>query len=87
MNTIEIVNLKCGGCASSIKSSLEKAGMENISVDISCQKISFDGDINRARKILASMGYPEKGSPEAESLFKKAKSYVSCAIGKMRNNK
>lgn len=83
MNTIQIVNLKCGGCAKTITEALKKAGMENISVDTIGQKVDFDGDADKARIILSGLGYPEKGSPEAESLLKKAKSYVSCARGKV----
>jgi copper chaperone len=84
MNTIQIVNLKCGGCAKTIKSALEKKGITNVSVDTVSQKVDFNGDVEKARLILSRIGYPEKDSPEAESLFKKAKSYVSCARGKMK---
>jgi copper chaperone len=84
MNIIQIVNLKCGGCAKTITSALEKAGMENISVDTIKQEVIFEGEAEQAKKILAGLGYPEKGSPEAESLLKKAQSYVSCARGKMQ---
>jgi copper chaperone len=84
MNSIQVCNIKCHGCGNSIVSALEKAGMKDISVDIAEQKVFFDGDIETAKKLLSKMGYPEIGSPEAESLSKKAKSYVSCAIGRMK---
>jgi len=84
MNTVIVTNIKCGGCEKSILSSLQKAGLRNVSVDLAEQKVSFEGDSEAAKKVLSKMGYPEAGSPEAKSLMKKAKSYVSCAIGRMK---
>lgn len=84
MNTIKVVNIKCGGCENNIVLSLKKAGLENIKVDIPSQTVSFDGDIKIAAKILSSMGYPEAQSPEAKSLLKKAKSYASCMVGRIK---
>ncbi len=87
--TIEVVNIKCGGCAKSITNALEKAGFSNIEVSIDTQTISFfvpdhssEEKILEAKKILEAMGYPEKNSEAATSLLKKAKSYASCAVGK-----
>ena len=84
MNTLKVVNIKCGGCEKGIISALEKKGLSNVRVNVANQTISFDGDINIARKKLASMGYPEAGSKQAKSILKKAKSYMSCAVGKMK---
>lgn len=84
MDTINVVNIKCGGCEKGIVSALTKDGMENISVDIESQKVSFDGDAEIAKKTLSKMGYPEANSPEAKKFSKKAKSYISCAIGKTK---
>ena len=82
METLRVVNIKCGGCEKNITSNLEGAGLSNISIDIPNQTISFNGDINTARTILTKIGYPEAGTPEAESILKKAHSYISCAIGR-----
>lgn len=83
MNTIEVVNIKCGGCANTIQKELEKLGAENISVDIENGKISFEnGDISAITQKLEDLGYPEKNSEKAQSFLKKAKSFVSCGIGK-----
>lgn len=84
MNTIKIVNLKCEGCKNTIISTLEKNGILNVNVDIKKQEVSFEGDMQIVKEQLAKIGYPEAGSPEAESLIKKAKSFVSCAMGKMK---
>jgi len=84
MNSLKVVNIKCGGCENNITMSLKKAGLSNINIDIPSQTVSFDGDPAAAKKILSSMGYPEAGSPEAKSLLKKAKSYGSCMIGRIK---
>lgn len=84
METIEVVNIKCGGCEEGIIDSLTKAGMTNVTVDVDNQRISFEGDRAKAKDILTKKGYPEAGSPEAASLMKKAKSYVSCMVGKTK---
>ena len=82
METLHVVNIKCGGCEKNIASNLERAGLTNISVDTAAQTVSFDGDPAAARTTLSKIGYPEAGTPEAESILKKAHSYISCAIGK-----
>jgi len=84
MNKLQVVNVKCGGCQKNIISSLSKEGFSDISMDLDNQEVSFNGDIERAKVLLSKMGYPEAGSEEAKSFLKKAKSFVSCAIGKMQ---
>jgi len=84
MNTIQVVNIKCGGCAKTITSELEKLWATDISIDIASQKVSFEGDEKLVSKKLASLWYPEAWSKQAESLLKKARSFVSCAIGKTK---
>ncbi len=83
MNTLQVVNIKCGGCEKKITTSLEKAGLSRIAIDIPNQKVSFEGDAEKARTTLASLGYPEAGTKEAESLLSKGHSYISCAIGRI----
>ncbi|MDD3284738.1 MAG: heavy metal transporter [Patescibacteria group bacterium] len=84
MNSIKVVNIKCGGCEAGIIFKLTNAGFKNVSVDIENQIINFDGEIEKAKIILTKMGYPETGTSDAKSFTKKAKSYVSCMIGKMK---
>ncbi len=84
MQTIKVVNIKCGGCSSMIVGSLEKAGIKNVSVDVENQTINFDGDEELAKKVLLKIGYPEAGSKQAESFLKKAQSYASCIIGRVK---
>jgi len=86
MKTQEIFveNIKCGGCMTSIKNALEKIkGIIKVDINKDEEKISLTGDhyqLNEVIESLNSMGYPQKGE---NSLFKQAKSYVSCAVGKM----
>jgi copper chaperone CopZ len=86
MKTQEIFveNIKCGGCMISIKQALEKIkGITKVEIDKEEEKISLRGDHYKLSEVidsLNSMGYPQRGD---NTLFKQAKSYVSCAIGKM----
>ncbi len=84
--TLEILNLKCGGCASSVKKGLNSIeGVETVEVDVENGKVSFDATsdetVNLVKEKLANMGYPEVG--DANTLIHKAKSFVSCATGRM----
>ncbi len=86
MKTQEIFveNIKCAGCMTSIKQALLKIkGIAKVDINKEEEKISLSGDRYKLNEVLASlnsMGYPQKGD---NTLFKQAKSYVSCAIGKM----
>ena len=84
--TLEIQNLKCGGCAHTIITKLnELEGIKNVSVDTETNSVSFEhslvDDLGTATKRLSDLGYPVQGG--ANSIGKKAKSFVSCAVGRM----
>mgnify|MGYP005991420889 CR=1 FL=1 len=86
MNTkIYIENLKCGGCAATIKKGvLSIEGVSNINIDVeeSLVEVTTKSDvIDAVKEKLSKMGYPEVG--DVNSFLHKAKSYVSCATGKM----
>ena len=81
---IEVVNLKCGGCEKGIKDALSKLGIKNIEVSVKEGTVSFEGDLEVAKKELARLGYPEKNSKEAQSFLKSVKSYTTCAIGTIK---
>jgi len=86
MKTFEIVNLKCGGCVSTVKKGLLSiGGVYNVEVDLEASKVTVFSDneevIPKAKAKLSKMGYPEIG--DANTLMHKAKSFVSCASGKM----
>ena len=86
MTTIQIENLKCGGCTNTIKKGiLSIDGISTIEIDIDKSEVFFDSEdetiLEVVREKLAKMGYPEVGT--SNSTLQKAKSFVSCAIGRM----
>lgn len=85
MKTLNVVNIKCGGCQHRIVEKLQDAGFSNVSVDADAQTVTFAGDADLAGRILQKIGYPKAGSKAAASLTRKAKSYISCLIGKSKN--
>lgn len=84
MPTIQVVNIKCGGCANTITKSLEWIWASNIQVDIATQTVSFDWDEVKVSEKLTSLWYPQANSEAAKSILKKWLSYISCAIGKVK---
>lgn len=89
MKTEEIIiaNLKCNGCATTIKKELlQISGVKNVEVDINRDAITLTQEgVARAMIIdkLHSLGYPE--ATEKNGLLLQLKSYTSCMIGKMNN--
>ena len=84
--TITILNLKCGGCANSIrKGLLQLDGVSEVKVELETSHVTVDytddAVIEQVKSKLATMGYPEEG--DANTLMHKAKSFVSCATGRM----
>jgi copper chaperone len=85
---ITVENIKCGGCANSIRKALGAiAGVAGAEVDIEKGEIRVEGDeVTRAAvtKRLLELGYPESGALSGiGSAAAKAKSFVSCAIGRV----
>ncbi|MGL1887462.1 MAG: heavy-metal-associated domain-containing protein [Reichenbachiella sp.] len=83
--TIEVDNLKCQGCAGTIiKKVSAMIGVEGVEVDVdsSAVTVRFDNTVlvDDIFAKLSSLGYPENGTTNS---IQKAKSYVSCAIGKV----
>jgi copper chaperone len=90
MKTEEIIlaNIKCEGCATTIKNELLKiTGVENAEVrnEEDLVKISYDEHLDRAVIInkLLSLGYPE--ATEENGLLLQVKSYASCMLGRIHN--
>lgn len=83
---IEIQNLKCGGCAKTVIDSLQKMdSVTSVTVDIDKSIVSVEAvaedQLTAIENKLSEIGYPPVGSKN--SIITKAKSYVSCATGKM----
>lgn len=79
----EVENIKCGGCMNSIKTALLKIeGVEKVVINKETDTIVVSGKAEREIIVdkLNDLGYPEKGN---NTLVRKAKSYVNCAIGRM----
>ncbi len=86
MTTINILNLKCNGCASTIKKGLLSLdGVSEVEVTLENSEIKInevtENLFKTVKEKLSKMGYPEVG--DANTLIHKAKSFVSCASGKM----
>ncbi len=90
---IFIDNLKCGGCATTIKKSLSRfAEIEKTEVKVEEEKITLfhqkEIPLNEIKEQLSALGYPEKGTTQGfKKITANAKSYISCAIGKLTEEK
>ncbi len=90
--TFQVENVKCGGCASTLKKKLKDSfGEVEVDLDKLPREITLDIDPQREVEFevaLKKLGYPlssdRLGFVDAAST--KAKSFVSCAIGKMDKN-
>lgn len=91
--TFQVQNVKCGGCANTLSSKLqEEFGEVSVNLEVFPREITLDledKDLLRLREILKSIGYPmsdeDLGFMEENTL--KAKSFVSCAVGKFELSK
>ena len=89
---ISVENIKCGGCAGTIvKKTNEIKGVNSTEVDIENGIVKIDaadGLRETLAAILLKHGYPETGTAEGMAAAKaKAKSFVSCAVGRMSSDK
>jgi len=83
--TIIIDNLKCGGCANTVKKQLSlMEGVKKVTVDVETSAVVVEKEMAVTRisliEKLTKWGYPEAGT---SNLIQTAKSYVSCAIGRL----
>jgi copper chaperone CopZ len=80
---IFVDNIKCGGCMNSIKTALLKLnGVTAVEIFKEEDKVCVSGIAVEKEVLVAklsSLGYPEKGN---NNFISKAKSFVSCAVGK-----
>jgi copper chaperone len=88
-DVILIDNLKCGGCANSIKNALKKIeGVQKVFINQTDQSVSVvhEETVERGSltSVLHTLGYPETGTAAGlDKMVSSAKSYVSCAIGRL----
>ena len=87
--TFKVQNIKCGGCANTVKTKLkEKFGEVEVNLEVMPREITLeidDSQIENLRAKMKKLGYPfaDEELNGFESVETKAKSFVSCAIGKM----
>lgn len=89
LQSFEVNNVKCGGCANTLKKSLkEDFGDVEINLEVMPRVITLDIDdtkIDTLKSKLRTLGYPLVTDELStfENIQTKAKSFVSCAIGKL----
>jgi copper chaperone len=82
---IKVENIKCGGCANSIRNAVMKVeGVSKAEVDVESGIITLDvsDDVKRdaITSKLQAMGYPEPGKGSGLTT---AASFVSCMVGRV----
>jgi len=88
MKKYTVLNVKCGGCANTLTTKLEpEFGKVDVDLEVMPREITIhkdEIDENRLREVLKSLGYPmaDENLNFVEGVGAKAKSFVSCAIGK-----
>lgn len=85
--SIIVQNLKCGGCANTITSKLSQLeNVKDLLVDTETSSVSFQTentkDVIIVKEKLKTIGYPS--IDDDNGVLTKAKSYVSCATGKIK---
>lgn len=89
IQTFEVMNVKCGGCANTLKTSLlEEFGDIEVNLEVEPREITLhikESAIPALRTKLKKLGYPmsDEDLSTIEGFSTSAKSFVSCAIGKM----
>ncbi len=83
---VYIQNLKCSGCEHTVIKNLSKiGGIKEVFVNVEDSSVSFRhklvNQIDHVVSELSKLGYPVLGNKN--SLGSRAKSYVSCALGKL----
>lgn len=93
---ISVENIKCSGCAGTISKRLNALdGVDDCKVDIEngiitikfAESIDVESSKTKVAELLLKLGYPETGTVAGlEAATTKAKSFVSCAVGRLKSN-
>ncbi len=83
---IKVDNLKCGGCANSVIrafQAVKDVSTVNVDPESGTVEINYEKAGRREEyiKLLSKLGYPEAGT---STLLQKGKSYISCAVGRIK---
>ena len=93
--TYEVSNIKCEGCANTIKKALSEHFGNSVEIDLEVvpRKVTVELSSLSDEEIfittLRKLGYPlvDDEISNVESAVMKGKSFVSCAIGKLNPTK
>ena len=85
--SVHIQNLKCCGCKNTIINRLSVLkNISEVEVDYEANTVTFDyhtnHDFENVKHVLSRIGYPIVGTEN--KLKTKAQSYLSCAIGRLK---
>ena len=87
--SFKVRNVKCSGCASTLKKKLhDEFGEIEVNLDVEPREITLDISEDKIDALgieLKKLGYPlvSENMGFVESSSTKAKSFVSCAVGKI----
>jgi len=86
--TFKVQNVKCGGCANTLTTKLkDEFGVIQVNLEIMPREITLeieDEKVESLKTALKGLGYPFEGESFGflQDSSMKAKSFVSCAVGK-----
>jgi len=87
--TLQVLNVKCSGCAGTLtKELLEDFGEVEVNLEVEPREITLDvkdEDLEKLKLKLRHLGYPLTTDElsKFQTVTTTAKSFVSCAVGKM----
>ena len=90
--TFQVENMKCNGCATTLKNKLIKEfGTIEVNLEVEPREITLEiseDKIDTLQTALRSLGYPLSSDElgMVDNTTAKFKSFVSCAVGKIDNN-
>jgi len=91
--TFKVQNVKCGGCAGTLtKELLSEFGEVEVNLNVEPREITLDiqdDNIEKLKLKLRNLGYPlvDDKLTKFQTVGTTAKSFISCAIGKIDNIK
>ena len=91
MQTFQVLNVKCGGCAGTLsKELLGEFGKVNINLEVEPREITLNIKNSKKEKLklkLRKLGYPlvDDDLTTLQTIGTTAKSFISCAIGKIND--
>jgi copper chaperone CopZ len=91
LETMTVENVKCGGCANTLKKALKpEFGDVRVNLEVEPREITLDLEPGRREELkmkLRELGYPMSTDELGvlQEVGTTAKSFVSCSLGKVDN--